>query len=203
MRNYAVLIAGAAAALAVFDGQVSVAQTVSYDVTVDVVSGPLSGERYTGTTLIDLTDPSNNNEIFKSTSIVFNFGGTEFTELDDVQDPDANSPRANFQDSNFLGNTFIVSRFGNHPTDIPLIQDIAIDGFAIDNNDFGYLIGTDLYRGTVSYSLLQNSEPLDEPFDEPLDEQIQTVPEPSVWVGLATVCWTAGCGRQLTRRRVS
>lgn len=195
MRNYVVLIAGAAAALAVFDGQVAAAQTVSYDVTVDVASGPLAGERYTGTTFIDLADPSNSNEISKSTSITFNFGGTEFTEMNDVQDPDANSPRANFQDGEFLGNTFIVSRFGINPTDIPLIQDIAIDGFAIDNSDFGYLIGSNLYSGTVSYSLPQNSEPVDEP--------IQTVPEPSIWLGLATVCWTTGCGRWLTRRRVS
>lgn len=194
MRDYIILIAGATAAWAVFNGQVSAAQTV-YDVTVDVVSGPLTGESYTGTTFVDLADSSNNNEFVKSTSITFNFGGTKFTERDDVQDPDANSPKVNFHEGEFLGNTYIVSRFGNNPTDIPLIQDIAIDGFAIDNKEFGYVIGANLYQGTVSYNLPHPPELL--------DDQVRTVPEPSTWAGLATVGWTIGCGRWLTRRRVS
>lgn len=190
MKNRLSLIAITTAALTLSDIQVSLAQTVSYDFNVDVLSGPLINERYTGSVLVDVTDlTNNNNETVTSTLITFDFGGFEFTEADDVQDMDANSPRANFQDGEFLGSTYIVSRFGNNPTEIPLIEDVFIDGFAIDNNDFGYLVGANLYRGKVSYGLPPGS-------NEP--DPIQPVPEPSLWLGLAA----AGCGCRLMRRVV-
>ncbi|MEO1179484.1 MAG: hypothetical protein AAFX51_01255, partial [Cyanobacteria bacterium J06636_28] len=116
MMNHVFLATVTAVALALSDTQVSLAQTLSYDFTVDVTSGPLTGERYTGITSVDLTDVLEDNyEIVKSPSITFDFGGVNFTEVNDVQDVDAISPRANFQDGNFIGNTYIVSRVGLRP----------------------------------------------------------------------------------------
>ncbi|NEQ48648.1 MAG: hypothetical protein F6K11_00740 [Leptolyngbya sp. SIO3F4] len=192
MKNRLFLTAVTTAALTVSGAKVSLAQNISYNFTVDVLSGPLSGETYTGVTSFGLMEPISDTEIVKSTSILFDLGGVEFTEADDVQDVDANSPRANFQDGEFLGNTYIVSRFGNNPTEIPLIQDIAIDGFAIDNSDFGYVVGASLYRGTVSYRL--------PPEPNESNGSMQSVPEPSLFLGLATIGCTLSCSRWLTRR---
>ncbi|MGD1857756.1 MAG: hypothetical protein ACFB2W_26270 [Leptolyngbyaceae cyanobacterium] len=183
MKNRLVLAVVTTAAFTLSNTSASSAQTTSYDFTVDILSGPLLGESYTGLTSIDLTELSeNNNETIKSQSISFMFGGVEFTEADDIQDIDANSPRANFLDGDFLGNTYIVSRFGENPTEIPLIQNVLIDGFAIDNDEFGYVIGADLYRGQVSYSV-----PLEAAVIEEIDGPVQQVPEPSLWLGLATI----------------
>ena len=198
MINHVFLATVTAAALILSDTQVSLAQTRSYDFTVDVMSGPLVGERYTGMTSVDFTDLFEDNyETIKSTSITFDFGGVDFTEANDVQDVDANSPRANFQDGKFIGNTYIVSRFGRRSTDIPVIQDVSLDGFAIDNSDFGYVVGANLYTGQVSYSLpLEVNKPK-------ASEPAQPVPEPSLWVGLAAVA--CACRHrphsQLTRHR--
>ncbi|MEL6334918.1 MAG: hypothetical protein AAFQ76_20305 [Cyanobacteria bacterium J06626_26] len=197
MMNHVFLATVTAVALALSDTQVSLAQTLSYDFTVDVTSGPLTGERYTGITSVDLTDVLEDNyEIVKSPSITFDFGGVNFTEVNDVQDVDAISPRANFQDGNFIGNTYIVSRFGRRPTDIPLVKDVALDGFAIDNSDFGYVVGANFYTGKVSYSL-----PPDVDKSMANEPDAQPVPEPSLWVGLATVAWSCASryGRRLTR----
>lgn len=170
--------------------QVSFAQTVvPYDFTVNVISGPLSGSRYRGITSVDLTNLANNNETVAPTSIMFDFGGIEFTKANDVQDVDARSPRANFQDGNFIGNIYIVSRFGNNPTDIPLINNVQVDGFAIDNSNFGYIVGADLYTGTVSYKLPPSSA---QPKPQRIPESAppQPVPEPSVWAaGLTIAGW--------------
>ncbi|MBT9315982.1 hypothetical protein [Leptothoe spongobia] len=192
MKNRLFLIAVMTATVTLSDAHAALAETVSYNFTVDVLSGPLSGESYIGVTSVDLTDPITNNENIKTTSITFSVGGVEFTEADDVQDIDANSPRANFQNGEFLGNTYIVSRLGNNPTEIPLVQNVSIDGFAIDNSDFGYVVGADLYRGTVRYFLPPESNEANGP--------TQSVPEPSMWLGLATIGCTAGYGRRLTRR---
>ncbi|ESA35066.1 pep-cterm exosortase interaction domain-containing protein [Leptolyngbya sp. Heron Island J] len=172
------LLAATTVGVVLSNTQVSFAQTVTYDFTVDVTSGPLSGESYVGETSVDITNLLlEGNETVQSTSITFNFGNVEFTEADDVQDLDARSPRANFQDDNFLGNTYIVSRFGNRPIEIPLIDNVPVDGFAIDNSEFGYVVGADLYRGVVNYAL-----PLDS--DTP---NAQPVPEPSLWLGFILV----------------
>ena len=198
MMNHIFLATVTAAALALFEPQVSLAQTLSYDFTVDVTSGPLTGEQYTGITSVNLTDVlKDNDRIIKSPSITFDFGGVNFTDSHDVQDVDAISPRANFQDGNFIGNTYIVSRFGRRPTDIPLIKDVSLDGFAIDNRDFGYVVGANFYTGKVSYSLppTVNKPTANEPDAQP-------VPEPSLWVGLATVacsCAFSRHGHRLTR----
>ncbi|MEO0395281.1 MAG: hypothetical protein AAF243_04745 [Cyanobacteria bacterium P01_A01_bin.137] len=198
MMNHVFLATVTAAALTLSDTQVSLAQTLFYDFTVDVTSGPLTGERYTGITSVDLTNlPEDNDEIVKSPSITFDFGGVNFTDANDVQDVDANSPRANFQDGNFIGNTYIVSRFGRRPTDIPLIKDVSLDGFAIDNSDFGYVVGANFYTGKVSYSLPPNvnKQNANEPDAQP-------VPEPSLWFGLAAIVCSCACshhGRRLTR----
>ncbi|MBX2863190.1 MAG: hypothetical protein KTR27_06505 [Leptolyngbyaceae cyanobacterium MAG.088] len=168
----------ASAVLTLSKAQASWAQTVFYDFTVDITSGPLVGERYTGDTSADVTNLSQTgNETLQQTSINFIFGDVEFTEADDVQDSEANSPRANFQDGEFIGNTYIVSRVGETPTEIPLIDDVLVDGFAIDNNEFGYVVGANLYRGTVNYALLPNAD----------DPDVQSVPEPAFWLGFATV----------------
>ncbi|MEO0431820.1 MAG: hypothetical protein AAF151_08990 [Cyanobacteria bacterium J06656_5] len=185
MMNHVFLATVTAVALAISDTQVSLAQTLSYDFTVDVTSGPLTGEQYTGVTSVDLSDLLEDNyEIVKSPSITFDFGGVNFTDANDVQDIDAISPRANFQDGNFIGNTYIVSRFGLRPTEIPLIKDISLDGFAIDNSNFGYVVGANFYTGKVSYSL-----PPDVTKPKVNEPDAQSVPEPSLWVGLAAVAW--------------
>ncbi|MEA5464379.1 hypothetical protein [Leptothoe sp. PORK10 BA2] len=192
MKNRLFLMAITTATLTLSDPQISLAKTVSYDFTVDVLSGPLTGERYTGMTSVDVTDLlKDNNESVKSTSITFEFGDAKFTEADDVQNPEADSPRANFQGGEFLGNTYIVSSFGNNATEIPFIQNVAVDGFAIDNGDFGYVVGANLYRGIVTYRLL--------PGDEQLDTPAQSVPEPSFWMGLVTIGYAISGGRWLTR----
>ncbi len=154
--------------------QVSFAQTVTYDFTVDVTSGPLIGDRYTGTTSVDVTNLFlTDYETLNPTSLTFNFGNVEFTEADDVRDLDAGSPRVNFQDGEFMGSTYIVSRLGERPTNIPLINGVSIDGFAIDNSEFGYVVGANLYRGIVHYELPPSSAAPD----------VKSVPEPSFWLG--------------------
>lgn len=161
------------------------AATVDYDVTVDVTSGPLAGDRYSGVTSVELADglePDASQPI----AITFDFLGTEFTEADDSRDADANSPRANFYRGDFVGATYTVSRFSDNPTDIPVVKGIAVDGFAIDNDEFGYTVGTDLYRGVVNYTLSAEAFESAEP---------QPVSEPSLWLGLVTV----GCGGWLAR----
>ncbi|MEM7062751.1 MAG: PEP-CTERM sorting domain-containing protein [Cyanobacteria bacterium P01_B01_bin.77] len=168
------------------------AQTVDYDVIVDVTSGPLAGERYSGVTSVELANELRHgleNDSSQPLSITFDFGGTKFTDADDSRDVDANSPRANFHDGDFIGATYIVARFGDNPTDIPLMHDVAVDGFAIDNHDFGYAVGANLYRGVVNYTLSSESF-------EPTNPESQSVPEPAFWLGLATVTW----GGWLTRR---
>ena len=182
------VLAATAVVLTLSNAQVSFAQTVSYDFAVDVISGPFADERYMGVTSVDLSDLSENlDETRPPTSIIFDFGGVEFTDVNDVRDLDADSPRVNFQQNDsFVGITYIVSRFGEAPTEIPLIDGVSVDGFAIDNNDFGYVVGTDLYRGTVSYALPPDTGNGDiETSPEP-----QSVPEPSLWLGFAAVgCW--------------
>lgn len=164
------------------------AQTVTYDVTINVTSGPLMGQRYIGETSLELSRVlKKRNESIQPISITFNFGDIEFTETDDVRDVDAYSPRANFNDGNFEGITYIVSRFGDHPTDIPQIDHVSMDGFVVDNSAFGYVVGANLYSGVVNYTAPPKSPP----------PEIQTVPEPSLWLGLVT----AGCGCWLTRRQ--
>ncbi|MBE9070845.1 PEP-CTERM sorting domain-containing protein [Leptolyngbya cf. ectocarpi LEGE 11479] len=154
------------------------AETVDYDVIVDVTSGPLAGDRYAGVTSVESANGLEN-DISQPVVIAFDFGGTEFTEADDSRDIDANSPRGNFHEGDFVGATYIVSSFGNNPTDIPLINGIAVDGFAIDNREFGYAVGADLYRGVVNYTLSSDSS-------EPTNPEPQSVPEPSLWLGLVT-----------------
>ena len=175
-------MAATATALTVFRAPVTLAQSVFYDFTVDITTGPLAGDQYPGTTFVDSTDLlSDKTESIKALTIDFNLGGIEFTENDDVRDIDANSPRANFENGDFLGITYAVSRFGENPTEIPLANGIAIDGFAIDNSDFGYAVGESLYRGIVTYDLSPAS----------LEPEAQTVPEPALWVGLAAAGWLA------------
>ena len=187
MINRVWLTAATAAVAFLSNTQVSFAQTFNHDFTIDVTSGPLMDERYTGTISVDVTDLfSTGYETVKPTSIAFNFGNVEFTEADDVRDIDADSPRANFQDGEFMGITYIVSRFGDKPTDIPLINNISIDGFAIDNSEFGYVVGENLYRGIVNYTLPPKS-------DEP---NVQSVPESSFWLGFTII------GYWLVRRLV-
>ncbi|EKU97355.1 PEP-CTERM putative exosortase interaction domain-containing protein [Leptolyngbya sp. PCC 7375] len=188
MMNRVCLMAATTAILTFFKAQVAFAQTVSYDFTVDVTSGPLAGERYIGLTSVDVTSLLDESyETVRPTSIIFDFGGITFTDDNDVLDIDANSPKVNFQDGQFMGITYIVSRLGNNPAEIPLINDVAVDGFAIDNSEFGYVVGANLYRGdTVNHALPPNST----------SPNRQSVPEPSVWLGFATV----GCGCWLTRR---
>ncbi|MEM1240495.1 MAG: PEP-CTERM sorting domain-containing protein [Cyanobacteria bacterium P01_H01_bin.26] len=164
-------IAVAAAALVLSEARVSVAQTVTYDFTVSLTSGPLAGERYPGTTSIELGLLGSPDETVPPLSLLFEFGGTAFTEVDDSQDPDANSPGANFQNGGFVGSTYIVSRFGDNPVDIPPVDSAVVDGFAISNGDFGYIVGPNLYTGGVSYTV--SAHPA------------ESVPEPSGWLGLA------------------
>lgn len=172
MMNRVWLVAVTATALTLSYVQVSRAQSVAYDFTVDVMSGPLTGERYMGA--VDLPNLLETRyEAVEPISIKFDFGDIEFTDADDVRDIDANSPRANFQDGNFMGSTYIVSRFGDRPTEIPLISGVAVDGFAIDNSEFGYIVGENLYQGMVSYAALSNDS-----------SDAQSVPEPNVWLGL-------------------
>lgn len=188
MVNRICLAAAAATALTTFRAPVTLAQSVSYDFTVDITTGPLSGEQYTGITSIELTDLLNDAaESIEPVAISFNFGETEFTDIDDVRDVDANSPKANFADGDFLGITYIVSRFGENPTDLPLIGNTAVDGFAIDNSDFGYAVGENLYRGIVSYDVSPESQDL----DEQAVPDVQAVPEPSLWLGLVAAGWLA------------
>ena len=178
MMNPVWLIAVTTAGVILSNTQVSFAQTVTYDFTVDITSGPLMGDRYTGKTSVDV----NNlflvgDETVQPTSITFNLGDVEFTAADDVRDIDAGSPRVNFQDGEFIGSTFIVSRFGERPANIPLINSVAVDGFAIDNSEFGYVVGADLYRGNVNYGLpLSSAAP-----------NAQSVPEPPLWLGFTLV----------------
>lgn len=170
--------------------QISFAQTVSYDFAVDVTSGPLAGERYLGEISVDTANlVGDGYETLPLSSIVFDFGNVVFTEADDIRDLDANSPRANFQEGDFLGSTYIVSRFGDRPAEIPLINDVAVDGFALDNSEFGYVVGPDLHWGVVDYGLLPNAGSSDGQSDG------QSVPEPAFLLGFATV----GC--YLWRRR--
>ena len=185
MVNRVCLLAATAAVLTLSNAQVSFAQTVSYNFTVDVISGPFENKHYTGITSVDLSNLSEDTTKTRPpTSILFDFGGVEFTDANDVRDADADSPRANFhQNDSFVGITYIVSRFGEMPTEIPLIDGISVDGFAIDNNDFGYIVGTNLYRGTVNYTLPANPEN----GDTDNKPEPQPVSEPSFWFGLATV----------------
>ena len=179
------VLAATAVVLTLSNAQVSFAKTVSYDFAVDVISGPFADERYTGVTSVDLSELSENiDETRPPTSIIFDFGSIEFTDANDVRDIDADSPRVNFrQNDSYVGITYIESRFGEAPTEIPLIDGVSVDGFAIDNNDFGYVVGADIYRGTVSYALPHDTEDGDmETSQEP-----QPVPEPSLWLGFATV----------------
>ena len=192
MTNRVWLTAVTTAIVTLFAPQVALAKNVvqdfTVDLTVDVTSGPLTGERYTGLISVDMPNLLNHyDETVLLTSITFDFGGIEFTAEDDVQDPDANSPRVNFQAGSFMGSTYIVSRFGERSTDIPPINGVMVDGFAIDNSEFGYIVGPNLYRGAVSYAL---------PDDDYLEAQ--SVPEPTVWLGLITIC----CGCWLPRHRV-
>ena len=185
MINRICLAAVATAALTALRAPVTLAQSVSYDFTVNITTGPLSGEQYAGMASIELTDLLNGTaESSEPSDISFNFGETEFTEIDDVWDVDANSPKANFANGDFLGITYIVSRFGENPTDLPLISNTAVDGFAIDDSDFGYAVGENLYRGIVSYDASPDSQ----------DQAAQAVPEPSLWLGLGIAGW-------LVRRR--
>lgn len=185
--NRVCLVAAATTVLTVFRAPTVFAQTVSYDVIVDVTSGPLTGDRYTGITSVEVDSlVKDGNNIFQPVSITFDAGGIEFTDANDVRDIDANSPSANFQNGEFLGATYIVSRFGNNPTDIPPINGVSVDGFAIDNSKFGYVVGANLYKGMVNYGL--------PPESSTTNPTPQPVPEPSLWLGLAMAgCW-------LTRR---
>lgn len=188
MKNRLYFVVLTAAVLTVLRAPIARAETVDYDVTVDVTSGPLAGDRYSGITSVELANGVENN-ISQPVTIAFDFGGTEFTDADDSRDIEANSPRANFHEGDFLGTTYIVSRFGDNSTDIPLIDGTAVAGFAIDNREFGYAVGANLYRGVVNYTLVSESS-------EPVDLEPQSVPEPSLWLGLAAV----SCGGWLTRR---
>lgn len=186
MINRLSLMATAVASFAVSVSSVVQAQPLDYNFTVDVTSGPLVGDRYVGITSVELDDflSSPMDGSIQSVSVRLALGGVEFTETQDVQDIDAQSPRANFENGEFLGTTYIVSRFGNNPTDIPLINGVAVDGFAIDNSQFGYVVGANFYQGTVNYDL-----PL-----EMSSSPVQSVPEPSILLGLV------GAGFWLTRR---
>lgn len=186
MINRLGLVATAVASFAVSVSSVAQAQPFDYSFTVDVISGPLVGDRYTGITSVELDDllGSPIDGSIQSVSVRLALGGVEFTETQDVQDIDAQSPRANFENGEFLGTTYIVSRFGNNPTDIPLINGVFVDGFAIDNSQFGYVVGANFYQGTVNYNL-----PL-----ETSTAPIQSVPEPSLLFGLV------GAGYWLIRR---
>ncbi len=196
MKNRLFLMAVTAATFTLFNPQRSLAQTVSYDFTVDILSGPLSGERYTGITSVDVTNlPADNNESVKSTAITFDFGGVQFTEANDAQDTEAESPSANFQGGEFLGNTYFVSSFGENATEIPRVKNVVVEGFAIDNNRFGYLVDANLYGGVVTYGLPPAA---DNPQPSP---PAQSVPEPSLWVGLATLGGTVSCRRWLMMTR--
>lgn len=178
MTNSVWLTAATTAVVFLSNAQASFAQAVSYDFTVDITSGPLMGERHTGVTSVDVTNLfSTGYETVQPESITFNFDNVEFTEANDVRDVDADSPRVNFQDGEFTGITYIVSRLGERPTDIPLINGVAVDGFAIDDSEFGYVVGADFYRGTVNYGLSPN---LSTPNAQP-------VPEPSAWLGFTLV----------------
>ena len=177
-------IAVAAVTLILTGAKTSVAQTITYDFTVSLTSGPLAGERYPGTPSVELGLLGGPDETVPPLSLLFEFGDTAFTEADDSQDMDANSPGANFQDGGFVGSTYIVSRFGDNPTDIPPVGGALVDGFAISNSDFGYVVGTNLYTGVVSYTVPAN----------PTDSQ--SVPEPAGWRGIAR-----GFGCWLVRRR--
>ena len=176
----------AVATLMLADAQASLAQTVTYEFTDSLTSGPQAGERYPGTTANEQGLLGSPDETVPPLSLLFEFGGTAFTQADDSQDPDANSPGANFQNGSFVGSTYIVSRFGDNPTDIPPVGSALVDGFAISNGDFGYVVGTNLYTGVVSYTVPVH----------PNDSQ--SVPEPSGWLGLAI-----GCGGWLVWRRSS
>ena len=178
MMNPVWLIAVTTTAVVLSNTQVSFAQAVTYDFTVDITSGPLMGDRYTGKTSVDVTSLFlTGYETVQLSSITFNFGDAKFTAADDVRDIDAGSPRANFQDGELMGNTFIVSRFGENPTNIPLINRVAVDGFAIDNSKFGYVVGADLYRGNVNYEFPLNAAA----------PNAQSVPEPPLWVGFTLI----------------
>lgn len=191
MNNRIGLVAVVAAAIG-FPATVAHAQPFEYGFTVDVTSGPLVGDRYMGITFVDGENILEDVRRVHSVAIEFEFGGIEFTETQDVQDVDAQSPRANFEAGQFLGTTYIVSRFGRNPTDIPLINGVEVDGFAIDNSQFGYVVGPDLYGGTVNYLL---SSPAPVPIF-PETPNSQQVPEPSLWLGVAAI----GCGCWRTRR---
>ena len=186
MINRIYLLAATAIVLTLSSARVSFAQTVSYDFAVDIISGPFADERYMGVTSVDLDSLSENTSekagtTRSPTSILFNFGSVEFTEVNDIQSVDVDSPRVNFQpNGSFLGITYVVSRFGERSTEIPPIDGVLIDGFAIDNNDFGYVVGEDLNRGTVGYTLTNSDEIDNIPAPQP-------VSEPSFWLGLAAV----------------
>ncbi len=201
MMNRIWFTVATSALLTLSNAKISFAQTVFYDFTVDVTSGPLTGEQYTGNKSVDVTGLiGTGKETLPLTSINFNFGGLEFTEANDVRDIDANSPRVNFQDGEFIGSTYIVSRLGDRPTEISLIKNVLVDGFAIDNSAFGYVMGANLYRGVVNYTvslpLPPNSDDLDD--DSDMQSAPQSVPEPAFWLGFVTV----GYGYWLMRRLV-
>lgn len=185
MINRISSVVAAIAAWVVLVPSVAEAQSFDYSFTVNVVSGPLAGGQYEGIVSVEADRPLLDETVDTVPSLLairFELGGVEFTEVQDSQDVDAQSPRANFEDGEFLGLTYIVSRFGKNPTDIPLINDVTVDGFAIDNSEFGYVVGADLYRGIVDYSLPPslNRPNLDGP-------NPQSVPEPAMWFGFAAI----------------
>ncbi|MEO0869281.1 MAG: PEP-CTERM sorting domain-containing protein [Cyanobacteria bacterium J06642_11] len=187
MENHRMGLAVAAAALfLVSDAPGAQAQLLDYSFTVDVFSGPLAGEQYVGNAAVDVSPLASEriDTSIPSLSIRLSLGGVEFTETQDVQDVDAQSPRANFSGGEFVGATYIVSRFGENPTNIPLIDGVPVDGFAIDNSEFGYVVGANFYQGMVNYRLSLPPEVSTAP--------IQSMPEPSLWLGLAiggSSCW--------------
>jgi len=109
-RQKLAIFTAAAALIAVIDTQTAKAATITYDFTVDITSGPLTGTQPTGffsyddasLTGVGLETVGLNDGL----SISFNFLGETYSETDDAGVPDY--PIVQFQDRSLLGLNFNV-----------------------------------------------------------------------------------------------
>lgn len=147
---------------------------VTYDFTVEVDDGPLSGNQYFGNTTFDLADLMEDPEdpefdIVVQPTINFNFVDNLFTEADDIEFPSGDFPIAAFQDGRFLGLSYLVDESDFLPQNInPVTIPGEVVYFEIFLDSFAYGIQPDGFlEGTVSYT-----------------QRDSAVPEPSAIAGL-------------------
>ena len=160
------------------------AAEMTFDFTVDIADGPLSGRQFTGSTTFD-TDEVVSGSI-EQPEIRFNFLDKIFTEADDIDFFFGLFPTVEFEGERFLGINYVVdeSAFFN-PVDIP--GETSAFGFfpsffGDDPATFDYSTqdGNFFFEGVVTYT-----------------ERTAPVPEPSILAALLML----GTGLGLTHRK--